>query len=76
MINFQHFLACATCRVDPGSAINQASNGAIFVMFGVMTVVFSGFMAVIISFVRKQRALSRQMEADASAAPPSATVSA
>lgn len=76
MIDFQHFLACATCRVDPGSAINQASNGAVFVMLGVMTVVFSGFMAVVISFVRKQRAFGRQMEAAAAASPPSATASA
>jgi hypothetical protein len=50
-------LACPTCRVDPGSAINQAANGAIFVMLGVMAVVFGGFLAVAISFVRKQRAL-------------------
>ena len=52
-------LACATCRADPGSTINQATNGAVIVMFGVMAVVFGGFLAVAISFIRKQRALGR-----------------
>jgi hypothetical protein len=50
-------LACPTCRVDPGSAINQATNGAVFVMLGVMAVVFGGFLAMAIGFVRKQRAI-------------------
>jgi len=67
-------LACPTCRVDPGSAINQAANGAIFVMLGVMTVVFGGFAAVAIGFVRRQRALSEfQLSGNvtgASGAPP------
>jgi|GEM_PF-2353660 len=65
-------LACPTCRVDPGSAINQATNGAIFVMLGVMAVVFGGFLAVAISFARKQRALGEvQFPVDGSG--PSAT---
>lgn len=54
---FFNLLACPTCRVDPGSAINQATNGAVFVMLGVMAVVFGGFLAMAISFVRKQRAV-------------------
>lgn len=49
-------LACPTCRVDPGSTINQATNGAVLVMLGVMALVFGGFLAVAVSFVRKQRA--------------------
>lgn len=59
MLALTELLACPTCRVDPGSAINQAANGAIFVMLGVMTVVFGGFLAVAIGFVRKQRALGQ-----------------
>lgn len=64
---FFNLLACPTCRVDPGSAINQATNGAVFVMLGVMAVVFGGFLAVAISFVRKQRAIG---EASLAGAPP------
>lgn len=51
-----NLLACPTCRVDPGSTINQATNGAVFVMLGAMALVFGGFLAVVISFVRRQRA--------------------
>jgi hypothetical protein len=50
-------LACPTCRVDPGSTINQATNGAIFVMLGVMAVVFGGFAAMAWSFMRRQQAV-------------------
>jgi hypothetical protein len=59
MIELSELFACATCRSDPGSTINQATNGAVFVMLGVMTVVFGGFMAVAVSFIRKQRAIGR-----------------
>jgi hypothetical protein len=59
MIELSELLACAACRSDPGSTINQAANGAVFVMLGVMTVVFGGFMAVAVSFIRKQRAIGR-----------------
>jgi hypothetical protein len=57
MTSLFQLLACPTCRVDPGSAINQATNGAVFVMLGVMAVVFGGFLAMAVSFVRKQRAI-------------------
>ena len=59
MLALTELLACPTCRVDAGSAINLATNGAIFVMLGVMAVVFAGFLAVVVGFVRKQRALSQ-----------------
>jgi len=75
MTQIFQFLACPTCRVDPGSAINQATNGAIFVMLGVMAVVFGGFLAMVISFARRQRAIGRAalagMPADSSEAPAS-----
>lgn len=64
---FFNLLACPTCRVDPGSAINQATNGAVFVMLGVMAVVFGGFLALAISFARRQRAIG---EAGLAGAPP------
>ena len=62
-------LACPTCRVDPGSTINQATNGAIFVMLGIMAVVFGGFLAVVVSFVRKQRAVGAAQHSGMPAGP-------
>jgi len=52
-----NLLACPTCRVDPGSVINHATNGAVFVMLGFMAVVFGGFLTLAISFARRQRAI-------------------
>ena len=66
-------LACATCKTDPNTALGQAANGAIYVMFGAMTIVFGGFSAVIVSFVRKQRAIGRKL---AAASAPDAPLSA
>jgi hypothetical protein len=68
-------LGCAVCRTDPGSTINQATNGAVFVMLGVMAVVFGGFFAVAVSFIRKQRAIGRH-RARLDAIPPLARQSA
>lgn len=67
-------LACPTCRVDPGSTINQATNGAIFVMLGIMAVVFGGFLAVVVSFVRKQRAVGAAQHSGAPAGPADGAV--
>lgn len=72
MNGFLNLLACPTCRVDPGSAINQATNGAVFVMLGVMAVVFGGFLAMAVGFVRRQRALGEASLAGAPPVPPSA----
>lgn len=67
------FLACPTCRVDPGSTINQATNGAIFVMLGVMAVVFGGFLAMVIGFVRRQRAVGAGQTGGLAEPPPTGT---
>jgi len=73
MTHLIQLLACPTCRVDPGSTINQATNGAIFVMLGVMAVVFGGFLAMVIGFVRRQRALGAEQTSGLAAPPPSGT---
>ncbi len=70
MTDITQLLACATCRVDPGSAINQAANGAVFVMLGFMAVVFSGFLAMVLGFVRRQRAMESAAAAAAAGLPP------
>ncbi|MFN0125400.1 MAG: hypothetical protein ACKV19_01795 [Verrucomicrobiales bacterium] len=73
MTHLIQFLACPSCRVDPGSTINQATNGAIFVMLGVMAVVFGGFLAMVIGFVRRQRAIGADQIAGLAQPPPTGT---
>lgn len=48
-------LACATCRVDPNSAAAEAATGAIWLMLGVMGVLFTFMAGVVVKVVRRSR---------------------
>jgi len=48
-------LACATCLVDPGSAIYQAQQGAVVFMLIVVFAMLGTLALVFLNFARKQR---------------------
>ena len=57
-------LACATCQTAPGTTATQAANGAVLFMLGVLAIVFGGFAAMVISFVRRARRHSSEFPAE------------
>lgn len=48
-------LACATCIGQDGQVTTLAANGAVYVMFATLALVFCGIAAVVISFARRAR---------------------
>jgi|GEM_PF-481090 len=60
-------LACATCLVDPGSAIYQAQQGAVFFMLAVVFLMLGTLAFIFLNFARKQR---RALAAQAGPAQP------
>jgi len=48
-------IACVTCMNQEENAGVVAANGAVFVMIGALSIVFLGIMAVLYSFIRRQR---------------------
>jgi hypothetical protein len=48
-------LACATCIGQDGQTTTLAANGAVYVMFATLALVFTGIAAVVLSFVRRAR---------------------
>lgn len=49
------FLACATCRPDPGSVTAQAQDMAVLVMLGFLVIGMACVALVLFNFTRKQR---------------------
>jgi hypothetical protein len=49
------FTACATCISQSGQVTTLAANGAVFVMFGALALVFAAVISVFISFARRAR---------------------
>jgi hypothetical protein len=47
--------ACATCIGQDHQITTLAANGAVYVMFGALALVFSCIIAVVLSFVRRAR---------------------
>lgn len=47
--------ACATCIGQDGQVTTLAANGAVYVMFAALALVFSCFAAVAVAFVRRAR---------------------
>ncbi len=54
-------LACVTCMGQEGQLTTHATNGAVFVMFGALGLVFCGLIAVCITFARRMRRYERQL---------------
>lgn len=48
-------LACATCLIDPGSAIYQAQQGAVLFMLAVVFAMLGTLAFIFLNFARKQR---------------------
>ena len=49
-------LACVTCIGQDGQVTTLAANGAVYVMFGALALVFTCVIAVVTVFVRRARA--------------------
>ena len=47
--------ACATCIGQDHQITTLAANGAVYVMFGALALVFSCIVAVVLTFVRRAR---------------------
>ena len=47
--------ACAPCIGQDGQITTLAANGAVYVMFAALALVFSCFAAVVVAFVRRAR---------------------
>jgi|GEM_PF-2635248 hypothetical protein len=47
--------ACATCIGQDHQITTLAANGAVYVMFGALALVFSCIVAVVLSFVRRAK---------------------
>ncbi|MES2709558.1 MAG: hypothetical protein V4726_23375 [Verrucomicrobiota bacterium] len=47
--------ACATCISQSGQVTTMAANGAVFVMFGALALVFTAVISVFVSFARRAR---------------------
>ncbi|MGI8605264.1 MAG: hypothetical protein ACR2OZ_20010 [Verrucomicrobiales bacterium] len=56
-----HFLACATCSPGAGTPLASAANGAVWLMLGVMSLVFMGFLGMVITIVRRARAANTKL---------------
>jgi hypothetical protein len=57
--SFHSLLACATCVADRNGITQQATNSGIFVMLGVMAVVFGCMAATAVSFARRSSRITR-----------------
>jgi len=55
-------IACVTCMSQEENASVVAANGAVFVMIGALSIVFLGIMAVLYSFIRRQRRFAAAAE--------------
>lgn len=70
-ITLPAFVACATCIGQSGQVTTLASNGAVFVMFGALALVFTAFISVFVSFARRARRFAAAQEAGSSTSPVS-----
>lgn len=52
--------ACATCISQEGQVTTVAANGAVYVMFGALALVFVCFGAVFMTIVRRSRRYARE----------------
>ncbi|MDB6133077.1 MAG: hypothetical protein JWM59_1320 [Verrucomicrobiales bacterium] len=57
-------VACATCISQSGQVTTMAANGAVFVMFGALALVFSAFIGVFVSFARRARRYAASQAAE------------
>jgi hypothetical protein len=62
MLELNHLIACAACQPDPGSPVAGAASGAIYVMLGAMTIIFSGLLGMVISIARRTRAAGASLD--------------
>lgn len=47
--------ACVTCMSQDGQVTTLAANGAVYVMFAALALVFGGIVAVVIAFARRAK---------------------
>lgn len=55
--------ACVTCMSQDGQVTTLAANGAVYVMFTALALVFCCFAAVAVAFVRRARRYAASAEA-------------
>ena len=56
--------ACVTCIGQDGQITTLAANGAVYVMFAALALVFSCIVAVVMVFVRRAKRYAASAEAD------------
>ncbi|MEI6535708.1 MAG: hypothetical protein WCN98_10240 [Verrucomicrobiaceae bacterium] len=54
-----HFLACATCMADAGGLSQKAANLGIFMMLGVLVLIFTCLGVTAFNFARRGRRISK-----------------
>lgn len=52
---FLQFIACATCMADTGGVSQKAANLGIFIMLGVLALVFGCLAATVYNFARRAK---------------------
>lgn len=55
LTSFMQYLACATCMADSGGISQKAANLGIFIMLGVLALVFGCLAATVYSFARRAK---------------------
>jgi hypothetical protein len=53
------FLACATCMADKGGVNQKAANLGIFMMLGVLVLIFSCLAVTAYNFARRSRRINK-----------------
>lgn len=56
--------ACVTCISQDGQVTTLAANGAVYVMFGALALVFTCIIAVVMAFARRARRYAASAESD------------
>ena len=54
-LTFSKFFACATCMADPSGVSQQAANLGIFMMLGVLLLIFTCLGVTAYNFARRAR---------------------
>jgi uncharacterized membrane protein len=56
--------ACVTCIGQDGQVTTLAANGAVYVMFAALALVFTCIIAVVMAFARRARRYAASAESD------------
>lgn len=54
--------ACVTCMSQDGQITTLAANGAVYVMFVALALVFCGILAVVLTFARRAKKYAASQE--------------